>query len=35
METQKTLDNHNNLEKEKTELEERGSLSLDYITKLQ
>jgi len=35
METQKTLDSHNNLEKEKIELEESGSLSLDYITKLQ
>ena len=34
-EAQKTLDKHSNLEKEKTELEERGSLSLDYITKLQ
>ena len=35
METQKTPNSQNNLEKEKTELEESGSLTSDYTTKLQ
>ena len=35
METQKTLKSQSDLQKEKTKLEESGSLTLDYITKLQ
>ena len=35
METQKTLNSQNNLEKEKTELEESGSVTSKYTTKLQ
>ena len=34
METQKTLNSQNNLEKEKQEWEESDSLTPDYITKL-
>ena len=34
METQKTPNSQSNLEKEKTELEESGSLTSDYTTKL-
>ena len=35
METQKTLNSQSNLEKEKRELEESGSQTSDYTTKLQ
>ena len=35
METQKTLNSQSNLEKGKMELEESGSLTSDYTTKLQ
>ena len=35
METQKTLNSQSNLEKEKTELEESGSPTSNYTTKLQ
>ena len=35
METQKTPNSQSNLKKEKTELEESGSLTSDYTTKLQ
>ena len=35
METQKTPNSKSNPEKEKLELEESGSLTSDYITKLQ
>ena len=35
METQKTPNSQTNLEKEKMELEESGSLTSDYITNLQ
>ena len=35
METQKTLNSQSNLEKEKTELEESGSQTSDFTTKLQ
>ena len=34
METQKNLNSQSNLEKEKTELEQSGSLTSDYTTKL-
>ena len=35
METQKTPNSQSNLERKKTELEESGSLTSDYTTKLQ
>ena len=35
METQKTLNSQSNLEEKNAELEESGSLTSDYITKLQ